>query len=92
MKHRYTFPVKGIEALIQLVKKHDLASLQVDGIVIIPKARIASATTSQAPEKEKALTNQKVLSSRDIADLELFGGPNSICGPITNGLVVEKDG
>jgi hypothetical protein len=85
MKHRYTFPVKGIEALIQLVKKHDLASLQVDGITIIPRGRSLQVTT--VPEATgKATQPPKPLSSRDLEDLELFGGPNSISGPINNNL------
>ena len=95
MAHRYTFPIKGIEALIELVKKHDLLSLQVEGIVIVPRARPSGVVAFNGAEKIDAKGNkvpQKTLTSRDIEDLELFGGPNSISGPIITNLVKTPDG
>lgn len=95
MKHPYTFPVKGIENLIELVKKHDLLSLQVGGIVIVPRARPSGVVAFNGAEKVDAKGNkvQKILTSRDLEDLELFGGPNSLSGPIiTNNLTKTPDG
>jgi len=95
MKHRYTFPVRGIEALIDLVKKHDLLSLQVDGIVIVPRARPSGVVAFNGAEKLDTNGNKipkKALTSRDLEDLELFGGPNSISGPIITNLAKTPDG
>lgn len=93
-KHRYTFPIKGIEALIELVKKHDLLSLQVEGIVIVPRTRPSGVVAFNGAAKEDSKGNkiQRTLTSRDIEDLELFGGPNSISGPIITNLVKTPDG
>ena len=92
MKHRYTFPVKGIEALIELVKKHDLVSLQVDGIVIIPRGRSTGIVALKAAEQldSKGDKVQRTYTPRDLEDLELFGGPNSISGPLNNFLKTDE--
>lgn len=76
MAHKHSFPIKGIEALIKLADKHNLQSLAVDGIVIVPRPKYPVID----PVNKDKLTfvdgpegNPRKATPREREEINLFG-------------------
>jgi hypothetical protein len=69
---KISIPIKRIERLIEMAKRHNLACLEIGHIKIIPEPKPPQIAPSQSPATP-ILRNGKPLTPRQKEDAILFG-------------------